>query len=213
MPMTEQPQRENGMLATMKSHTRAAFRTPAAALRSGVVLTAILAVVLVVAFRACAPSSQQAGQRVGKAAIAFTLPAEQAGQILPAPATFTPNASKPTLLIFFYTLCSHCLLQMQAVHSTTENYPALREIYIDSPAELPNLPDLMMQRLAITDPVLLDTDGKLAASYGIAYYPAMVLVDGHGIIRDVWTGEVSTAVIRDGIAQTLASTRNGQSDG
>jgi hypothetical protein len=62
-----------------------------------------------------------------------------------------------------------------------------------------------MQRLAITDPVLLDADGQVAARYGIAYYPTLVLVDGQGSVRNIWTGEIDASALRAGIAQTLAS--------
>jgi hypothetical protein len=81
-------------------------------------------------------------------------------------------------------------------------------VYIDSPAELPNLPDLMMQRLAITDLVLLDADGRVAARYGVAYYPALVLIDERGIVRAIWTGEADAATVRAGIAQVLTTSGN-----
>jgi hypothetical protein len=113
------------------------------------------------------------------------------------------------LLVFFYTLCTHCLLQMQSTHAVTTGFPDLHTIYIDSPSELPNLPDLMMQRLGITDPVLLDADGRVAARYGIAYYPSLVLIDGRGIVRAIWTGETDAATLHAGIARALATNGNG----
>lgn len=173
------------------------------ALRSGMLAAALLAVVLVLTFRACAPSPATAQQHLNQPAIAFTLTAEQAGVKLSAPLTFAATPGRPTLLVFFYTLCIHCLLQMQTTHMVASSIAGLHSVYIDSPAERPNLPDVMMVRLGIADPVLLDTDGKVAARYGIAYYPALVLVDGHGIVRHIWTGEVDAATLRAGITQML----------
>lgn len=172
-------------------------------------VSALLAIVLLVAFRATAPSPTATQRQINQPAAAFTLPAEQAGVRLPAPVTFATASGKPTLLVFFYTLCTHCLLQMQSTHAVTAGFPELRTVYIDSPSELPNLPDLMMQRLGITDPVLLDADGQIAARYGIAYYPALVLVDGHGIVRAIWTGEIDATTLHTGIAQALATKSNG----
>jgi peroxiredoxin len=166
---------------------------------------ALLAILLLVAFRACAPSPTSTRQRVNQPAIAFTLPAEQAGVALPSPVAFTPTSGKPTLLVFFYTLCAHCLLEMQTAHAVTSDFPNLHVTYINSPAERPNLADLMMQRLAITDPVLLDDEGRIAARYGIAYYPSFVLVDGRGVVHNIWTGEVDAATLRAGIARALAA--------
>lgn len=166
---------------------------------------ALLAIVLLGAFRACAPSPTTTQQRLNQPALAFTLPAEQAGVPLPAPVTYAPAPGRPTLLVFFYTLCTHCLLQMQSANVVASDFPALRRVYINSPAERPNLPDLMMRRLAITNPVLLDADGTVAARYGIAYYPALVLIDGRGIVRAIWTGEVDSATLRAGIGHALAT--------
>ena len=182
--------------------------TASQALRGGMLASALLAIVLVVAFRASAPSATATQRHINQPATTFTLPAEQAGVRLPVPATFAPTTGKPTLLVFFYTLCTHCLLQMQSTHTVTAGFPGLHTVYIDSPAELPNLPDLMMQRLAITDLVLLDADGRVAARYGVAYYPALVLIDERGIVRAIWTGEADAATVRAGIAQVLTTSGN-----
>jgi hypothetical protein len=98
---------------------------------------------------------------------------------------------------------------MQSTHAVTTGFRDLHTVYIDSPSELPNLPDLMMQRLGVTDPVLLDADGRVAARYGIAYYPSLVLIDGRGIVRAIWTGETDAATLHAGIARALATNGNG----
>ncbi len=196
------------MLASLKNRWRATLVAPSQALRGGMLAAALLAIVLVVAFRACAPSPTATQPHIGKPAIAFTLPAEQNGVLLPSPVAVTPASGKPTLLVFFYTLCTHCLLHMQSAHAVASDFPSLHSIYIDSPAERPNLPELLMQRLAITDPVLLDADGAVAARYGIAYYPTLVLIDGRGVVRAIWTGEVDAATLRAGIARALAANGN-----
>jgi peroxiredoxin len=196
------------MIETFKAHMPKSLPTASQALRAGMLASALLAIVLVVAFRATAPSATATQKHINHPATAFTLPAEQAGTRLSAPVTFAPANGKPTLLVFFYTLCTHCLLQMQSTHAVTAGFPGLHTVYIDSPAELPNLPDLMMQRLAITDPVLLDADGRVAARYRVAYYPALVLIDGRGIVRAIWTGEADAATVRAGILQVLTTSGN-----
>ena len=193
------------MITRLKTGWRTLRPTTAQALRGGMLASALLAIALVIAFRAYAPSASATQQRINRPAITFTLPAERAGVQLPTPITFTPASGKPTLLVFFYTLCTHCLPHMQTTHAVIAEFSSLRSVYIDSPAELPNLSNLMMQRLAIADPVLLDRDGQVAARYGIAYYPALVLVDGHGIVRAIWTGETDAATLHAGIARALAA--------
>ena len=197
------------MITTLKGRWRTNRLTVSQALRSGMLAAALLVIILLVAFRACAPSPTTTQRHINQPAIAFTLPAEQAGVLLTAPATFTPTPGEPTLLVFFYTLCTHCLLEMQTARAVAAQFPTLQSVYIDSPAERPNVTDLMMQRLAITDPVLLDDDRRIAAQYGIAYYPSFALIDAHGIVRDIWTGEVDAATLRAGIAR-VASLHGGQ---
>lgn len=196
-----------GMLASLTARWRSSPPSASQALRGGMLAAALLAIVLVISFRACAPSPSATQQHINRPAIGFTLVAERAGKTLPAPVAFVPASGKPTLLVFFYTLCTHCLLEMQSAQSVASAFPDLRSIYIDSPAERPNLADIMMRRLAITDPVLLDPDGRVAARYHIAYYPAFVLIDGRGIVRNIWTGEVDAATLREGISQALAMRR------
>ncbi len=193
------------MMTAIKARWITTHLSASRALRGGMLSAALLALLLVILFRACAPSTTATRLYVGKRASAFTLAAEQAGVLSPAPTTFTPGNGRPTLLIFFYTLCTHCLLEMQSARNVTGEFTGLRTMYIDSPAERPNLPEMMMHRLGIADPVLLDTDGHVAARYGVAYYPAFVLVDGQGIVRDIWTGETGASSLRAGIQQVLTT--------
>jgi peroxiredoxin len=193
------------MMTAIKARLTTPHLSASRALRGGMLSAALLALLLVILFRACAPSTTTTRLSIGKRASAFALAAEQAGVRSPAQATFAPGNARPTLLIFFYTLCTHCLLEMQSARDVTGEFTGLRTVYIDSPAERANLPDMMMQRLGIADPVLLDTDGHVAARYGVAYYPALVLVDGQGIVRDIWTGETGAAILRAGIQQALTT--------
>lgn len=197
------------MRVTLKTRWRATRLNASQALHGGMLAAALLVIILLAAFRACAPSPTSAQRHINQPAVAFTLPAEQKGALLPSPVAITPASGKPSLLVFFYTLCTHCLLEMQTARGVAAQFPGLRSVYIDSPAERPNLADLMMQRLAITDPVLLDDDGRVAARYGVSYYPSFVLIDGHGVVRDIWTGEVDATTLRDGIGRALAANEGG----
>src|SRR5690349_24333850 len=105
------------MIESIRAHIPKSPPSAAQTLRGGMLVSALLAIVLLVAFRATAPSSTAAHVRVNQPAMAFTLPAEQAGARLPASVTFAPASGKPTLLVFFYTLCTHCLLQIQSTHA------------------------------------------------------------------------------------------------
>lgn len=200
---------QSSMMATWKTRWRTSLPTVSQALRSGILAAALLALTLMIAFRACAPAPEATQRYINQPATAFTLPAEQHGVRLQAPITFTPTRGNATLLVFFYTLCAHCLLNVQTASDVASEFPDLHSVYIDSPAEQPVASEMMMHRIAITDPVLLDSNGQVASRYGIAYYPALVLIDRQGIVRAIWTGEFDTATLRAGMTRALAATRNG----
>ena len=111
--------------------------------------------------------------------------------------TLASERGHPVLLVFFYTLCVHCLSQVQtaAAVGRDETARGLSVLYVDSPAERPDIVAAYLDRLQIDAPVLLDADGAVAERYGVRFYPTLVLVDGGGVVRGVWLGETSTAPI------------------
>jgi alkyl hydroperoxide reductase subunit AhpC len=103
-----------------------------------------------------------------------------------------------------YSLCAHCLSQIQVTKGVAAQPAAggLRIIYIDSPAESAGIISAYAERLGIESlatPILLDDEGALAQAYGIVYYPTTVLIDPKGIVRQVWTGETSSDTLRSAI--------------
>lgn len=186
-------------------------RTPTGWLRVALVTVALLAVVLGIIARAMA-GTQQANALVGHSAPGFSLPSEAHGQLLPGQTSLADthgSTASTRLLVFFYTLCSHCLTELATVSQVqatltqdhSERTAGIVPLYIDSPAESPAIADAYVTRVGIDAPVLLDRDAQVASRYGIAYYPTLVLVDHGGIVRGVWTGEPSATTLASAIRQ------------
>jgi peroxiredoxin len=169
-------------------------------LRVGLVLLALAALALVVAARASG-GAQEVDRLVGRPAPAFTLPVEAHGQTQSAPVSLAAQRGHPVLVVFFYTLCTHCLGELETVRDVAAAHASsgLQALYIDSPAEPRGIPDAYLSRVRIAAPALLDDDAHVAATYGIRYYPALVLVDAQGTVRATWTGEASATALDDGI--------------
>lgn len=161
-----------------------------------------LAVVLTLLARAEAPTPNQASALVGHAAPSFTAPAAQHGQMLSQPASFDGRSGHLTLLVFFGTLCVHCVTGVQTAGAVaqTPGSPPLDVIYLDAPGENADITRQYMARVRIDAPVLLDYDARIASHYGVAYYPSLILVDTHGIVRAVWTGTPTISELRAAIA-------------
>jgi peroxiredoxin len=168
----------------------------------GILAFIALAVLLGITARVLAGPSQATPTLIGHAAPTFTLPTEQAGHTLPGITTVGGRTDHPRLLLFFYTLCAHCLAQTQAVRDATQAQAAhgVEPVYISSPAERPDILDAYVSRLSIPNPILLDANGQIAARYAIRFYPTTILVDASGTVRDVWLGETGAPTLERAIA-------------
>lgn len=171
-------------------------------LRSAAIACAALAIILLVVARALAPSTAQARAGVGQAAAPFSLPAAQHEQMLAHPIHFDGHATRPTLLVFFNTLCVHCVAGVQAAHAvgaSASGQPPVDVIYVDAPGENAEITGQYMARLSFDAPVALDAGARVASRYGVSAYPALVLVDAHGVIRAVWVGPPTASQLRSAI--------------
>jgi peroxiredoxin len=177
--------------------------TSARWLQAAVAGLALLAVLLAVVIRISGGSNTAADRLVGSPAPAFSLQAEYRGQVLPGTVSLAEQRGHDVLLVFMYSLCAHCLSQIDTVHEldTQDTNPGLRVLYIDSPAESTGIISAYAERLGIeslSTPILLD-NGALAQAYGVRYYPTTILVDARGIVRNVWIGETSGDSLRSAI--------------
>lgn len=174
--------------------------------RTGVVVCALLALALGLLARMSAPDPARGARLIGHAAPAFTLPVEQNGKMLAEPDGFTTASdNKPTLLVFFNTLCIHCLSEISSAQqaSSATAGASLNILFIDSPGESAQITGAYMARLRLDPPVLLDAGGKVAHAYDADYRPTLVLLDGAGVVRAVWTGETSATTLSAGVADAL----------
>ncbi len=187
--MNQQPWRE-----AIRRYGRA-LRTPLGALRAGVIAAALVAIALALLVRPVAGPADGPQRLIAHSAPAFTLPVTQGSQLAATPYTFAPGQDRPTLLVFFNTLCVHCLSELQTAHNVALARPHLHVVYIDSPGESAQIVANYFARLLFTPPVLLDRNETVAGRYGVRYYPTLILVDGHGIVRASWLGETSAGDI------------------
>ena len=183
------------------------MRRPGAAIRGAVVGIALVAVVLAVVTRVAAPRSEAAQALVGQTAPGFALRAVEGSGVGTQPVTLASMRGHPVLLVFTYTLCPHCLSETQVAEALAvdKSDSGLRVLLVDSPAESPEIVAAYLQRVrgdtGGNAPVLLDTDGAVASAYSVGLYPTTVLIDGDGVMRDVWVGETDAAMVRAALRQ------------
>jgi peroxiredoxin len=173
-------------------------------LRLAVIGCAALAVALALLAYALAPAPNQSRVLIGQSAPAFTLAAAQSDQTLAQPVTYAGHSAHPTLLVFFNTLCVHCVAGVQAAQAAaqTPGQSTAAVIYLDSPGENAEITGQYMARLQANPPVLLDKGAAVAQRYGVAYYPTIILVDAQGVVRAVWVGAPTASELAAAIARS-----------
>lgn len=180
---------------------------PGLLLRACMLVCAVVGLALLVFARISAPSPAAASALIGRPASRFTLPVAQSGKILPAPTRFEGTSARPTLLVFFNTLCVHCLNEVSAARQAAASATdvPLNVIFIDTPGENAQISGAYMGRLQLDPPVLLDTGGAVAHEYSANYSPTLIVVDGAGVIRGVWVGETPAAMLTAEIRRAIAA--------
>lgn len=167
-----------------------------ALLVSGVALMfALLTLTLVLAaiVRLTAPSTTAASALTGHSFPPVSLPAEQGAQLVSA-RPLLPGDGRPALVLFLFSLCPRCPTQAVAVNALARQR-GLDLVVVDSPAETPAIAEAYAARLGLNGPILLDRSGALATRLGLDLYPALLLVDARGVVRDVWLGETSAQTV------------------
>lgn len=177
-------------------------RVPRAAwlLTASALALALLAIVLAAAVRANAPSEAVAPSLVGRPLPPVALPAEQGGRLERGTRPLLPRNGHLALVLFIFSLCPRCSSEAEAV-SALARQRGLDLVVVDSPAETPGIANAYAARLGLSGPILLDDSGALAARLGITVYPALLLVDARGIVRDVWIGETPTTSVAAAVAR------------
>lgn len=180
-------------------------REPGWTLRAGIVVCVALALAMALVARGSVPNPTAANALIGHVAPPFTLDAAQGGVTLDQRVTFPGEQSRPTLLVFFNTLCVHCLSEISAARQAAASASGgpVDVLFIDTPAENAQITGAYMARLGLNPLVALDSGGAVASVYGVGYGPTLTLVDRAGVIRGVWIGETSSAQLRAGLTSDL----------
>ena len=181
----------------LRSFARAS--RPTTLLAASSLALALLAIVLAAVVRATGPTPGAGSALVDRSLPRVELPAERNGQ-LTSTRPLLPRAGRPALVLFVFSLCPRCPGEAVAVSALARQH-GLDLVVVDSPAETPTITDAYAARLGLSGPILLDDSGALAARLGFDAYPALLLVDVRGIVRNVWIGETPAQAVNAAVAR------------
>jgi cytochrome c biogenesis protein CcmG/thiol:disulfide interchange protein DsbE len=128
----------------------------------------------------------------------FTLNSTQSEEI-----TLADYRGQPVVLNFWATWCPPCRAEVPHFQDASVKYNGQATILgIDQGEPLPIIADFA-STFNLSYPLLLDQDGAVNRQYGVAALPTTVFVDANGIVREVYTGIVTGAVLEDRIERLL----------
>lgn len=136
-------------------------------------------------------------------------PAVNAGDTLPAflladlngdahsPASL---AGKPAVINFWATWCKPCEIEMPLLQATSERYPQIAVIGINS-GETAATIQPFVARYDITFSVWLDTENKITDRLKIIGLPTTYFMDAQGVIQAVHLGQLTPTLLDAYLAQ------------
>src|SRR3954451_12032305 len=191
------------MVETRRMIARAQTISALGWLRAGLIAVVLIAILTTIAIRVSAPTDVSTHALAGKPAPDFTLPAGAGGNATPQVVSLAAQRGHPVLLVFFFTLCTHCQPQLRTAYAAATPYAerGLTTYAIDSPDESYDVLSSYSARLGFDIALLRDARATVAGAYGVQLYPATILIDGQGVVRAVWTGETDTATLDHALRQ------------
>ncbi|MCB0116628.1 MAG: TlpA family protein disulfide reductase [Caldilineaceae bacterium] len=106
---------------------------------------------------------------------------------------------KPVVLNFWATWCAPCRAEMPMLQSTWERYGDNVTIVGVDLDEDPAVVQAFVDELELTFPILLDDGAVIAERFNVSGLPTTLFIDGEGIIRQIYPGQLHSAILAEGI--------------
>ncbi len=107
----------------------------------------------------------------------------------------------PVVLNFWATWCAPCQRELPALQSTAEHYGERAQIVgvnLDQADTADHVDDYVAER-GLTFTIPLDPAQETAQRYNIIGMPTTFFIDGDGMIRQVWPGEMNRITLVENI--------------
>jgi thiol-disulfide isomerase/thioredoxin len=149
------------------------------------------------------PLAAQQARRTPQPALGYPAPDFQLTGLQAKPFVLAEQRGKPVVINFWATWCAPCQRELPALQATAERYAGQVQIIgIDQGETLATVQPYVQER-GLTFPILLDEDLTVGQRYQIQGMPTTFFIDGDGVIRHLWVGEMNSITLAEGIAQIL----------
>jgi thiol-disulfide isomerase/thioredoxin len=158
-------------------------------------ITAILGIAWINATRvdpgAINPTGKPPSPDVGHPAPDFTL-TNLSGETI----SLSNLKGRPVLLNFWATWCGPCRAEIPALQAASEIISDEGVILgVNVQEQIPIVSDFALRR-AMTYPIVLDLDARVARLYRVHAYPTTYFIDPRGVISELYTGSLNAPLIQ-----------------
>jgi cytochrome oxidase Cu insertion factor (SCO1/SenC/PrrC family) len=129
------------------------------------------------------------GTALGSTAPAFALPALDGSRL-----SLGEDRGQPVIVNFWWSGCPPCRQEMPLLQQYADAHPNVRLVLID-PVDGVDGARGFVASLHVHAPVLLDDGGRVAAAFGVAYYPTSFFVRPDGTIASTYVGPLAADVL------------------
>jgi cytochrome c biogenesis protein CcmG, thiol:disulfide interchange protein DsbE len=107
----------------------------------------------------------------------------------------------PVVLNFWATWCEPCQRELPALQATAERYADdVLIIGIDEGEAAPTV-QAFVDQFGLTYPIALDPQFDVGDQYNVRGMPTTFFIDGDGVIRHLWMGEMNSITLAEGIGK------------
>lgn len=137
---------------------------------------------------------QQRGVASGRA------PSLQGVNLTGEPLALQHYRGRPVVVHFWATWCGVCRLEQGNIDAVAGDYPLIA--VASHSGQAADIADYVRDHGIIAQ-VLPDSEGRLAAQWGVRAFPTTFIIDAHGLIRHVSVGYTSEAGLRTRLLLSL----------
>jgi cytochrome c biogenesis protein CcmG/thiol:disulfide interchange protein DsbE len=125
--------------------------------------------------------------------------------VTPAGETFTLTdlvnregaGGQPVVLNFWASWCGPCRIEMPHFERVSLKYDGRATVLGINQAESSQIIERFGQNAHVTYPLLVDEDGSVNKKYSVSNLPTTIFVDASGIVREVFVGTMTQAVLEN----------------
>jgi cytochrome c biogenesis protein CcmG/thiol:disulfide interchange protein DsbE len=147
-----------------------------------------------------APVTAQIDVRAPQPAIGYPAPDFSLATLDGETVTLSELRGRPVVLNFWATWCDPCRREMPALQATAELFADEVIILGIDEGESASVVKNFVTEYGITYPILLDENFATGDRFNVRGMPTTFFIDGEGIIRHLWIGEMNRITLAEGIA-------------